>query len=156
MYREESIEKISEDFDKHRSTISRLFKRCDEANFIIHTKFGRLITIPTYQSYFGKCIFVSNNLAILISNLPNTKISCLLTIYDNGILEKLSKGKIYFCELEKVVSVETKIKNTHIDILANGIKQAIDLSGIDNQYVKELKGNGDYAVENFQQEERFL
>ena len=38
------------------------------------------------------------------------------------------------------------------DILAKGIKQAIDLSTSDNQYIKDLKGNDDYAIENFQQE----
>ena len=149
MYRQNSIKTISEDFCKHRSTISRLFSRCKDVNFILNTKFGRLITIPTWQSFLGKCIFASDDIAILISNLPNTKISCLLTVYDCGTVRELSKGKIYFCELDKVISVETKIKNTHIDILAKGLKQAIDLSSIDEPYIKGLKYGNE---EHFHQE----
>ena len=151
--RTKSIRGLSEMFSNcHRQTLDKSLKSFLSSSLMLETNFGRLLNIPTWQSFLGKCIFVSDDIAILISNLHNTKISCLLTIYDHGAVRELSKSKIYFCELDKVISAETKIKNTHIDILAKGLKQVIDLSNIDNKYIKDLKGNDNYAIENFQQE----
>lgn len=118
-----SISELSKLSGVNRQTLLSKLDNFEKLELIINTSIGRIITIPTWNSCIGKCIYSKSNILVISCFIPLSNVTCIINVYNKKHMQNILPNNFYYFELERVVKVdEHEVQDTHhMEIIAEQI-----------------------------------